>query len=94
VNYAKPLNVVMFNNGTMGLIRKNQHQLYERRFINCDFVNPDYHYLARSFGINYKRVSSLNDLDELFTHCNLEREINLVDVLLNKDTFPNYSSKR
>jgi acetolactate synthase-1/2/3 large subunit len=94
VNYAKPLNVVMFNNGTMGLIRKNQHQLYERRFINCDFVNPDYHYLARSFGINYKRVSGLSDMDELFAHYDLENEINLVDILLDKDTFPNYSSKR
>jgi acetolactate synthase-1/2/3 large subunit len=94
LNYAKPLNVVMFNNGTMGLIRKNQHQLYERRFINCDFVNPDYQYLARSFGINYKRVSSLSELDELFAHFDLEHEINLVDILLDKDTFPNYSSKR
>ena len=94
VNYAKPVNVVMFNNSTMGLIRKNQHQLYERRYINCDFVNPDYRYLARSFGINYKRVGSLTDLDELFTNFDLEQEINLVDILLDKDTFPNYSSKR
>jgi len=94
VNYAKPLNVVMFNNGTMGLIRKNQHQLYARRFINCDFVNPDYRYLARSFGINYKRVATAADLDELFARYDLEREINLVDILLDKDTFPNYSSKR
>ena len=94
VNYAKPLNVVMFNNGTMGLIRKNQHHLYARRFINCDFVNPDYQYLARAFGINYKRVRSLTDLDELFVQFDLEHEVNLVDILLDKDTFPNYSSKR
>ena len=94
VNYAKPLNVVMFNNSTMGLIRKNQQQLYARRFINCDFVNPDYRYLARSFGINYKQVSTLADLDELFARFDLEGEINLVDIHLDKDTFPNYSSKR
>jgi acetolactate synthase I/II/III large subunit len=30
VNYGIPLNVVVINNGTMGLIRKNQFQLYQR----------------------------------------------------------------
>jgi hypothetical protein len=33
-------------------------------------------------------------MDELFAHYDLENEINLVDILLDKDTFPNYSSKR
>ncbi|MFN3398383.1 MAG: thiamine pyrophosphate-binding protein, partial [Sulfurimicrobium sp.] len=32
VNYAIPLNIVLFNNHTMGLIRKNQHHLYRDRF--------------------------------------------------------------
>jgi acetolactate synthase-1/2/3 large subunit len=94
VNYAKPLNIVMFNNGTMGLIRKNQFQLYQQRFINCDFINPDYSQLACSFGIGYKRVTTLADLDDLFAHYDLEQAINLVDIALDKDTFPNYSSKR
>ncbi len=94
VNYGKPLNIVMFNNGTMGLIRKNQHQLYEQRFINCDFINPDYSHLARSFGINYKQVETLTDLDDLFEHYDLRQGINLVDISIDKDAFPNYSSKR
>ncbi|MET0042456.1 MAG: thiamine pyrophosphate-binding protein, partial [Candidatus Thiodiazotropha sp. 6PLUC3] len=66
VNYNKPLNIVMFNNGTMGLIRKNQHQLYDKRFINCDFVNPDYHHLAQSFGIQYKQITNIDQLADLF----------------------------
>jgi acetolactate synthase-1/2/3 large subunit len=94
VNYRKPLNVVLFNNGTMGLIRKNQHQLYRSRFINCDFINPDYQQLARAFGIDYWKVMSLSDLDKLFTRADLEQRINLVEITLDKDTFPNYSSKR
>ena len=94
VNYNKPLNVVVFNNGTMGLIRKNQHQLYEQRFINCDFINPDYQHLAKSFGINYKSVNNMADLDELFDHYDLRQAINLIDITIDKDAFPNYSSKR
>ncbi|MES9950868.1 MAG: thiamine pyrophosphate-binding protein [Candidatus Thiodiazotropha sp.] len=94
VNYRLPLNVVLFNNGTMGLIRKNQHQLYQQRFINCDFVNPDYEHLAESFGINYKQVTSPEDLDHLFTQYDLRQAINLIDIAIDKDAFPNYSSKR
>ena len=94
VNYAKPLNVVMFNNSTMGLIRKNQHQLYRQRFINCDFTNPDYRQLASSFGIEYKQVRTLADLDDLFENFDLTHAINLIDISIAKDAFPNYSSKR
>ncbi|MDH3353987.1 MAG: thiamine pyrophosphate-binding protein, partial [Chromatiales bacterium] len=56
VNYDKPLNVVVFNNSSMGLIRKNQQQHYNQRFTNCDFINPDFEHLAQSFGINYARI--------------------------------------
>ncbi|MCU7905790.1 MAG: thiamine pyrophosphate-binding protein [Candidatus Thiodiazotropha sp. (ex Epidulcina cf. delphinae)] len=94
INYDKPINVVLFNNGTMGLIRKNQHLLYEQRFINCDFINPDYSLLARSFAINYKRVTTLADLDELFEQYDLNQAINLIDIAIDKDALPDYSSKR
>jgi acetolactate synthase-1/2/3 large subunit len=94
VNYKKPLNIVMFNNSSMGLIRKNQHQHYEDRFINCDFANPDYRHLANAFGINHKRVESEEDLDTLFADYDLEKEINLIEIMIDKNLFPSYSSKR
>ncbi|MEJ2403623.1 MAG: thiamine pyrophosphate-binding protein [Candidatus Thiodiazotropha sp.] len=94
VNYAQPMNVVVFNNGTMGLIRKNQHQLYGQRYLNCDFVNPDFARLAESFGIQYKAVYDQHDLDDLFDHYDLENGLNLIDIALDKNAFPNYSSKR
>ena len=94
VNYGKPLNIVVFNNGTLGLIRKNQVQQYRQRFIGCDFVNPDYRLLAQSFGIRHKRVAREADLDELFATYDLRGAINLIEIMIDKDAFPNYSSKR
>jgi acetolactate synthase-1/2/3 large subunit len=94
VNYGIPLNVVLFNNATMGLIRKNQTQQYERRFIDCDFVNPDYAALARSFGIGYRHVADERDLETLFTQDDLTGAINLIEIPLDKDAFPNYLSQR
>ena len=94
VNYGIPLNVVLFNNATMGLIRKNQTQQYSRRFIDCDFVNPDYAALAQSFGIHYRRVADQRAIEALFTQDDLSNAINLIEIPLDKDAFPNYLTKR
>jgi acetolactate synthase I/II/III large subunit len=94
VNYGIPLNVVLINNGTMGLIRKNQFQLYGERFIDCDFVNPDFGLLARSFGIEHFRIAAEPDLDALFDSADLAGSINLIEIILDKNAFPSYLSDR
>jgi len=93
VNYNIPLNVVLFNNNTMGLIRKNQHHLYRDRFIDCDFTNPDYALLAKSFGVHHARVESKQDLAKL-SALDFRQGINLIEVLIDQDAYPNYSSRR
>lgn len=94
VNYDIPLNIIMFNNSTMGLIRKNQFQQYEQRFIDCDFINPDYAHFSRAFGINHRYVETEAQLDELFTSTDFTSGINLVEFMIDKNAFPNYSSRR
>ncbi|MBL3588263.1 MAG: thiamine pyrophosphate-binding protein [gamma proteobacterium endosymbiont of Lamellibrachia anaximandri] len=94
VNYSIPLNIVVFNNSTMGLIRKNQFQQYNKRFINCDFINPDYKHLARSFGINHKTIKTESDITNLFKNNDLEGSINLIEIIIDKNAFPTYMSKR
>ncbi|MDD5249725.1 MAG: thiamine pyrophosphate-binding protein [Rhodocyclaceae bacterium] len=94
VNYGVPLNAVVFNNATMGLIRKNQFQLYRERFIDCDFINPDYGYLAKSFGISHRKIETLADVDALFAGTDFAGAINLIEIMLDKNAFPSYLSDR
>ncbi|MEJ2455845.1 MAG: thiamine pyrophosphate-binding protein [Candidatus Thiodiazotropha sp.] len=94
VNYGIPLNIVLLNNDTMGLIRKNQHQHYHDRFIDCDFINPDYAVLARSFGIRYMCVDGERELGEQLADMDFERGINLIEIPIDRDAYPNYSSRR
>jgi acetolactate synthase-1/2/3 large subunit len=94
VNYCIPLNIVVINNATMGLIRKNQYQLYGERFIDCDFVNPDFLLLARSFGINHRKIETEADIDALFAQADLAGSINLIEIMLDKNAFPDYLSDR
>lgn len=78
----------------MGLIRKNQFQSYENRFIDCDFINPDYRKLADSFGINHALIKTECDLKSVFENTNFSTAINLIEIIIDKDAFPNYSSRR
>jgi len=94
VNYNIPLTVIMFNNSTMGLIRKNQFQQYDERYIDCDFVNPDYKLFAQSFGIEYKRIETKDDMQGLFDNIEYNNTINLIEVIIDKDLFPTYTSRR
>ena len=94
VNYAIPLNVVVINNGTLSLIRKNQFQLYGERYIDCDFANPDFGLLAQSFGVAHYRIETEAELDTMFDTADLTRDINLIEILLDKRAFPRYLSAR
>jgi acetolactate synthase-1/2/3 large subunit len=94
VNYGTPLNAVVINNGSMSLIRKNQFQLYGERYIDCDFVNPDFALLAAAFGIRHYRIETAADLEALFARADLRGAINLIEILLDKHAFPSYLSAR
>jgi len=94
VNYNISVNIVLFNNDTMGLIRKNQHQHYNDRFIDCDFVNPDYSMLAQSFGIQHLRVENVDAMSDHMAGLDFNRGINLIEILIDRDAYPNYSSRR
>jgi acetolactate synthase-1/2/3 large subunit len=94
VNYQIPLNIVLFNNQTLGLIRKNQHQQYQERFLDCDFKNPDYALLAQSFGINHFRIESAADCEQVFAQADFHHGINLIELMLDQDAYPNYFSRR
>ncbi|MBU1979051.1 MAG: thiamine pyrophosphate-binding protein, partial [Gammaproteobacteria bacterium] len=75
------------------LIRKNQHHLYQDRFIDCDFTNPDFALLAQSFGIKHCRVDSEQDLAKLEA-IDFHHGINLIEIMIDQDAYPNYSSRR
>ena len=94
VNYQIPLNILLFNNQTLGLIRKNQYQQFEGRFLDCDFVNPDFALLAAAFGIQHFRIADEADGETLFRRIDLRSGINLIEFILDRDAYPNYVTHR
>lgn len=94
INYSVPVTVILLNNSSLGLVRKNQHYNYSSRYISCDFRNPDFELLARSFGANYFRIAAKDDIDPALSALDLTGGINLVEIVMNKNDFPAYSSGR
>jgi acetolactate synthase-1/2/3 large subunit len=78
----------------MSLIRKNQFQLYGERYIDCDFINPDFKLMAQSFGIQHYKLDTDADIDRLFNTADLISGINLIEIPLDKHAFPTYLSAR
>jgi len=94
VNCNVPVTIILLNNASLGLVRKNQFYNYAGRFIASEFINPDYGKLAESFGIEYFRVTSTADAGRVFKTADFRHKINLVELILDKDEFPKYSSGR
>ncbi len=94
VNYSIPVSIILLNNSSLGLVRKNQFYNYEGRFIASDFRNPDYKKLADAFDVSYFRVASCADADQAFKDADFRSRINLIELILDKDEFPRYSSGR
>lgn len=94
VNYKIPVTIILLNNASLGLVRKNQLYNYAGRFIASEFTNPDYRKLAESFGIEHFRIASLADAESVLKTANFRNRINLIELILDKDEFPQYSSGR
>ena len=62
-----PIKIIIINNNVYAVIRKRQKDLFRRRTIGTDPANgiscPDYHEVARAFGITYAKIDSPLDLE-------------------------------
>ncbi|PKL51959.1 MAG: acetolactate synthase [Nitrospira bacterium HGW-Nitrospira-1] len=94
VNCNIPITIILLNNASLGLVRKNQFYNYAGRFIASEFINPDYRKLAEAFNIEYFRVASQAEAEGVFQTADFMDKINLVELILDKDEFPQYSSGR
>lgn len=56
--YGIDLNVIVFNNGMFGNVRRHQEEWYDGRFIGSELRNPDFAALAETFGVEGRRADS------------------------------------
>lgn len=66
-HYGLPTITVVFNNGTLGMVRQWQNLIYSKRFSQTTLDRgPDFVKLAEAYGLNGYRVTSRREMEEAF----------------------------
>ena len=64
-HYGLPIITVVFNNGTLGMVRQWQNLIYKKRFSETTLDRgPDFVKLAEAYGLRGKRVTNLQEMEE------------------------------
>ena len=64
VSQNLPLTIVIFNNGVLGMVRQWQTMFYEKHYSHTTLQRKtDFAALARAFGANGKKITSLEELE-------------------------------
>jgi acetolactate synthase-1/2/3 large subunit len=85
-HYGLPIIIVLFNNGTLGMVRQWQNLFYEKRFSSTtlDF-GPDFVKLAEAYGIRALRVTTDDEFARAFESAVKERVPFLIDCKIDID---------
>ena len=84
--YKLPIISVIFNNGTLGMVRQWQNLIYNKRFSQTTLDRaPDFVKLAEAYGLKGKRVHNVAELEEALTEA-LERKTGyVIDCAIDMD---------
>ncbi len=57
------INILLFNNGYLGMVRQWQTLFYDGRYAGTPLKNPDFGMIAKAYGIHYRKVSRVEEID-------------------------------
>ena len=67
-HYHLPIITVIFNNGTLGMVRQWQHLIYHERYSQTTLDRgPDFVKLAEAYGLKGFRVTNRREMEEAFS---------------------------
>ncbi|MDR1785139.1 MAG: biosynthetic-type acetolactate synthase large subunit [Spirochaetaceae bacterium] len=85
-HYGLPIIIVLFHNGTLGMVRQWQNLFYGKRFSSTtlDFC-PDFIKLADAYGIGAARITRDGEFERVFSDAAKERKPFLIDCVIDID---------
>ena len=88
VSEKLPLVILLLNNGVLGMVRQWQTLFFDKHYSNTVLDRKtDFVALAKAFGANGTRVSTLDELDKAFETAFSADGPYLIDCLIDKDEF-------
>ena len=85
-HYRLPIITVVFNNGTLGMVRQWQNLIYGQRYSETTLDRgPDFVKLAEAYGLQGYRVTTRQEMEEAFARALASRSGAVLDCKLNID---------
>lgn len=85
-HYGLPIITLIFNNGTLGMVRQWQNLIYKKRFSATTLDRgPDFVKLAEAYGLNGVRVSTKAELEAAFAAALASDKGTVIDCMLDID---------
>ncbi|MCD8099294.1 MAG: biosynthetic-type acetolactate synthase large subunit [Oscillospiraceae bacterium] len=84
--YGLPVITVIFNNGTLGMVRQWQSLIYEKRYSETTLDRaPDFVKLAEAYGLNGYRVSHVDEFEAALAAAKDSDRGTVIDCAINMD---------
>ena len=84
--YGLPIITVIFNNGTLGMVRQWQHLIYKERYSQTTLDRgPDFVALARAYGLGSCRVTNVQELEKALIEAQASGRGYVIDCAINID---------
>lgn len=83
--YNLGVKMVILNNNFLGMVRQWQQLFFDKRYSFTEMQNPDFVALAKSFGIEAKKVSERDNLDEVVSEMIDHKGPYLLEVVVEKE---------
>ncbi len=92
--YKIPVKILLLDNNYLGMVRQWQELFFERRYSFVEMTNPDFIGIAKSYGVNGRRISDPKQLREGIKEMIQSKEAYIlhVDVIKEENVFPMISS--
>ncbi len=85
-HYGLPIITVLFNNGTLGMVRQWQSLIYKKRYSQTTLDRgPDFVKLAEAYGIQGFRVQSREEMEEALSRALASGKAAVIDCALDID---------
>ncbi len=85
-HYGLPIITVVFNNGTLGMVRQWQNLIYNKRFSETTLDRgPDFVKLAEAYGLKGFRASTMAEMETAFAAALEEGRGCVIDCVLDMD---------
>lgn len=77
-----PINVIVFNNSCLGMIRKTQEKLFNgKTFVSVDnYSTPGFENIAKGYGIEFLKIENTNQYDKLISFLS-DKEPRFIEVV-------------